>query len=63
MFLVPLSSEWRAQVPIAPTPNLTYVTDMYTFKSAQRTRSSARLRRVALRTFIGAVCTLTSSVV
>jgi hypothetical protein len=38
------------------------VTDMYTFKSAQRTRSNARLRRVAMRTFIGAICTLTSSV-
>ncbi|OIW27947.1 hypothetical protein CONLIGDRAFT_455527 [Coniochaeta ligniaria NRRL 30616] len=37
--------------------------NMYTFKNAPRTRASNRLKRVATRTFIGAVCTLTSSVV
>lgn len=36
---------------------------MYTFKRAHRTRAGTRLRRVATRTFVGAVCTLTSSVV
>ncbi|KAB5585901.1 hypothetical protein GE09DRAFT_1210488 [Coniochaeta sp. 2T2.1] len=39
------------------------MSNMYTFKSAQRTRSNARLKRVAMRTFVGAICTLTSSVV
>ena len=63
MFLVPLSSTTltpqRSELRLLTCA----VTDMYTFKSAQRTRSNGRLRRVAMRTFIGAICTLTSSVV
>ncbi|RKU46940.1 hypothetical protein DL546_005205 [Coniochaeta pulveracea] len=39
------------------------LSNLVTFKSALRTRASKRLRAVATRTFIGALCTLVSSVV
>ncbi|KAM7200501.1 hypothetical protein V8F20_005232 [Naviculisporaceae sp. PSN 640] len=36
---------------------------LYSFKNMQQTRGSRRLRTVATRTFIGCICTLTSSIV
>ncbi|KAK1988309.1 hypothetical protein LZ30DRAFT_776984 [Colletotrichum cereale] len=36
---------------------------MYSFKHCSKTPANTRLRTVALRTFIGALCTLTSSIV
>jgi len=37
--------------------------DLYTFKNFQKTPANIRLRTVAIRTFVGAVCTLASSIV
>jgi hypothetical protein len=37
--------------------------DLYSFKHFQKTSANMRLRTVALRTFIGAICTLASSIV
>lgn len=36
---------------------------LYTFKNHKRTPANIRLRTVAIRTFIGAIFTLTSSIV
>ncbi|KAK3315308.1 hypothetical protein B0H66DRAFT_642552 [Apodospora peruviana] len=36
---------------------------LYSFKNLQQTQGSRRLRTVAMRTFIGCICTLTSSIV
>ncbi|KAK4226444.1 hypothetical protein QBC38DRAFT_228773 [Podospora fimiseda] len=39
------------------------LTRLYTYKNFQETPGSRRLRTVAIRTFVGCICTLTSSVV
>ncbi|KAJ9141846.1 Ring finger domain protein [Pleurostoma richardsiae] len=36
---------------------------LYSFKNEQKTRPSVRLRTIAMRTFIGSLCTLASSIV
>jgi len=42
---------------------LTKVLDLYSFKNLPKTGANSRLRSVAVRTFVGACCTLTSSIV
>lgn len=37
--------------------------DLYSFKNLPKTGANSRLRSVAVRTFVGACCTLTSSIV
>ncbi|KAK4167390.1 hypothetical protein QBC43DRAFT_363277 [Cladorrhinum sp. PSN259] len=39
------------------------LTRLYTYKNFQETAGSRRLRTVAIRTFVGCICTLTSSIV
>ncbi|KAK5661511.1 hypothetical protein OQA88_11415 [Cercophora sp. LCS_1] len=39
------------------------LTSLYSFKNVQQTKASKRLKTIALRTFIGCICTLVSSVV
>lgn len=44
-------------------PILTEYLDLYSFKNLPKTGANSRLRSVAFRTFVGACCTLTSSIV
>ncbi|KAK2069785.1 hypothetical protein P8C59_004334 [Phyllachora maydis] len=39
------------------------LSNLYSFKHMRQTRPSERLRRIAKRTFVGCICTLTSSIV
>jgi len=42
---------------------LTFSLELHTFKNPQQTAGHKRLKTVAFRTFVGAFCTLVSSVV
>lgn len=61
LFLIPLKSKLR-KGPCLRDRSLTFL-DLYSFKNLPRTNANARLRNVAFRTFVGACCTLISSIV
>lgn len=61
MFLIPLKSISPFTF-LGSVSHLT-VTDLYSFKNMPRTQANIRLRTVAFRTFVGALCTLLSSIV
>ncbi|KAJ0298909.1 hypothetical protein COL516b_009464 [Colletotrichum fioriniae] len=54
LFLIPLKSKASQAFQQA---------SLYSFKNFPKTTANIRLRSVALRTFVGALCTLTSSIV
>lgn len=64
LFLIPLKSitpqTWNGDTGISW---LTSLADLHTFKNSQKTPANIRLRTVAVRTFIGSVSTLVSSIV
>lgn len=61
LFLIPLKSKF---VPSRLTTLiLISFADLYSFKNMPRSAANVRLRNVAFRTFVGACCTLVSSIV
>jgi hypothetical protein len=61
LFLIPLKSK-QCKRPYSRNSFLTFL-DLYSYKNLPRTTANARLRNVAFRTFVGACCTLLSSIV
>lgn len=61
IFLIPLNSKSHDQsVPVYIQADERM--DLYSFKNMARSPANHRLRSVAFRTFVGAVCTLVSSI-
>ena len=60
MFLIPLKS--MSQFAFASSMSRLTGADLYSFKNMPRTQANIRLRTVAFRTFVGALCTLLSSI-
>ncbi|OLN95292.1 hypothetical protein CCHL11_04737 [Colletotrichum chlorophyti] len=65
LFLIPLKSmtQLSQQRRWGSCVKLTIPVGLYSFKNFPKTAANIRLRTIALRTFIGALCTLTSSIV
>lgn len=61
LFLLPLKSECDYLLWLWD-PMTECSADLYTFKNSYKTPASTKLRSVALRTFVGALCTLASSI-
>ena len=62
IFLIPLKSK-SLREDERKFSILTSIIDLYSFRNLPKTNANSRLRNVAFRTFVGACCTLTSSIV